>query len=411
MQDITLYQQILGLKEPWKVQSVKLQVKESEVVVRVECTENVWGCPHPGCGERMHIHEWDARRWRHLDSCQFRTILAADVPRVVCPRHGSVTVAVPWAGKHGRFTSMFERFAIDVLRECSVSAASDLLRISWDEADGIKQRAVKRGLARKPQRVNQNLCVDEKSSARGHEYVTLVARVDEEGTTVDYVGEDRTRESLDAYWRQLTPEQLQGIEGVAMDMWEPFVISTCAAVPKGAEKIVHDPFHMMKHMNNAVNDVRKAEHRALLSEGDERLKETRWFWLYGMENIPEAHRPAFDALKQAELKTSRAWTLKEMLRTLWLYKSEAWAEKHFHRWYSWAIRSRLEPVKKVARMLKSRLANILTYCKTRLSNGPLEGLNNKIQGLIKKAYGYRNKRRFITDIYFHCGGLDLYPAL
>ena len=102
--------------------------------------------------------------------------------------------------------------------------------------------------------------------------------------------------------------------------------------------------------------------------------------------------------------------MKETLRNLWLYKSEAWATKHFKRWYGWAIRSRLEPVKKVARMLKSRLANILTYCKSRLTNGPIEGLNNKIQGLIKKAYGYRNKQRFITDIYFHCGGLDLYPA-
>jgi transposase len=305
---------------------------------------------------------------------------------------------------------LFERLAIDVMRECSVSAACDILRISWDEADGIKQRAVQRGLARKEPRVNKQLCVDEKSVARGHQYVTVVARVDDEGTTVEYVGEDRKQESLDAYWSQLTPEQRQGIEAVAMDMWEPYVISTAAGVPGGAGKIVHDPFHMMKHMNEAVNDVRKAEHRALSSEGDQRLEGTRWLWLYGMEKVPEAQRPVFDELKCAQLKTSRAWTLKEMLRTLWLYKSEGWAENHFHRWYGWAIRSRLEPVKKVARMLKSRLANILTYCKSRLSNGPIEGLNNKIQGLTKKAYGYRNRQRFITDIYFHCGGLNLYPT-
>ena len=166
----------------------------------------------------------------------------------------------------------------------------------------------------------------------------------------------------------------------------------------------------MKHMNDAVNEVRKGEHRELSEAGDDTLKGTRWLWLYGMENLPEAQRPAFEQLRASNLLTARAWALKETLRNLWLYKSKAWAIKHFDRWYSWAIRSRLEPVKKVARMLKRRLANILTYCTSRLTNGPIEGLNNKIQGLVKKAYGYRNRQRFITDIYFHCGGLDLYPA-
>jgi len=408
MKDFQLYQQILGLVEPWVVKNVTLKPKEQEVEVEVECMETCWGCSQ--CARRMHIHEWERRRWRHLDSCQFKTVIVADVPRVQCEEHGSQFVAVPWAEKHGRFTRLFERLAIDVLSVCSTSAACDLLRVSWDEADGIKQRAVARGLERKPVRVNKDLCVDEKSAARGQEYVTVVARVDEAGTTVDYAGLGRKQESLDAYWKQLTQEQLNGIEAVAMDMWEPFVLSTTAHVPQGDQKIVHDPFHMMQHMNQAVNDVRKAEHRALKAQGDDTLEGTRWLWLYGLENMPEAQRPAFDVLKSAHLLTARAWALKETLRNLWLYKSEAWAAKHFQRWYSWAVRSRLEPVKKVARMLKSRLANILTYCKSRLTNGPLEGLNNKIQGLVKKAYGYRNKQRFITDIYFHCGGLDLYPT-
>jgi transposase len=409
MNDYQLYQQILGLTEPWAVKSVTLRPKEHEVEVEVTCTETHWGCPL--CNRRMHVHDSEERTWRHLDTCQFKTLIRCPVPRVKCAEHGTQAVAVPWAEKHGRFTRLFERFAIEVLQACSTAEAARLVDISWDEADGIKTRAVQRGLERKPVRVNPDLCVDEKSVARGQEYVTVVARVDEAGTTVDYVGEGRKQESLDAYWNRLTAEQLNGVEAVAMDMWEPFVLSTKAHVPNGAEKIVHDPFHMMKHMNDAVNEVRKGEHRALSAAGDESLAGTRWLWLYGAENVPEAQRPAFAELKLSNLLTARAWALKETLRSLWLYKSEAWAAKHFDRWYSWAIRSRLDPVKKVARMLKSRLANILTYCKSRLSNGPIEGLNNKIQGLVKKAYGYRNKQRFITDIYFHCGGLDLYPTI
>jgi transposase len=345
-----------------------------------------------------------------LDSCQFKTVLVAAVPRVQCEEHGSQFVAVPWAEKYRRFTRLFERFAIGVLIACSTSAACELLRMTWDEADGIKQRAVKRGLARKPVRVNKDLCVDEKSAARGQEYVTVVARVEGEETVVDFAGPGRKEVSLDAYWQALTPAQLAGIAAVAMDMWEPFVRSTPAPVPKAAEKIVFDPYHMMQHMNKAVNDVRLAEHRELTAQGDDTLAGTRWLWLYGQENLPEKQRPVFDALKTANLRTARAWVLKEMRRKLWQYKSEAWAEKHFQRGYSWAVRSRLEPVKEAARMLKGRLPNILTCCKSRLSNGPLEGLNNKIQGLVKKAYGYRNTQRFINDIYFHCGGLDLYPA-
>jgi len=191
MQDVELYRQILGLVEPRVIKKVTLKAKEQEVEVEVVCTETMWGCPQ--CAKRMHVHDWERRRWRHLDTCQFKTVITADVPLLSCEEHGTQRVAVAWAEKYARFTRFFERFAIDVLQSCSISEASALLRISWDEADGIKQRAVKRGLERKPVRVNSDLCVDEKNAARGQEYVTVVARVDAEGTTVDYVGEGRTQ--------------------------------------------------------------------------------------------------------------------------------------------------------------------------------------------------------------------------
>jgi transposase len=148
------------------------------------------------------------------------------VPRVKCPTHGTQTVKVPWAEKHGRFTALFERLAVDVMRECSVAAACEILRISWDEADGIKQRAVKRGLVRRQPRVMERLCVDEKSVGVGQQYMTIVAQVEAgKSARVEYVGEGRSRESLDAFWEQLSEEQRAGVEAVAMDMWEPFLKS------------------------------------------------------------------------------------------------------------------------------------------------------------------------------------------
>jgi len=408
MRDFELYQQILGLVAPWRVESVTLKTQAQEIEVRVGFADTLWGCPQ--CQARMQIHDYEERRWRHLDSCQFQTIIVARVPSVRCPEHGSQMVAVPWAEKYTRFTRLFERLAIDVMLECSIRGACDLLRISWDEADGIKQRAVKRGLARKSPTVMPRLCVDEKGMGHGQNYLTIVAQVTAARTTVEYVGEERERESLDAFWAGLTAEQLAGVEAVAMDLWAPYVQSTLAHVPGAAGKIVHDPFHLVKYMNEAVNEVRKGEHRRLQAQGDDTLKNTRQLWLYGMENVPAKQAQRFAAVKELNLQTSRAWALKEVFRGFWLCDTVQAAGQYFQNWYGWAIRSRLAPVKKVARMCKAHLENILTFFVHRLTNGPIEGLNNKIQGLIKKAYGYRNKARFKADIFFHLGGLDLYPA-
>jgi transposase len=408
MKDYQLYQQILGLVAPWRVEQVSLKRPEKTVEVRVGHAETLWGCPE--CGQRMHIHDYEERRWRHLNSCQFQTILVARVPVVKCPAHGAQTVAVPWAEKYARFTHLFERLAIDVMRECSIRGACDILGISWDEADGIKQRAVKRGLARKQPQVMERLCVDEKGMGQGHDYLTIVARVSEGGTTVEYVGMEREKESLDAFWESLTSEQLAGVKAVGMDMWRPFIRSTLEHVPGAAGKIVHDPFHLVKHMNEAVTAVRVREHKRLLAAGDDTLQGTQQLWLYGMENVPARYSQRFDAVKELNLETSRAWALKEVFRSFWLCDTVKEARGYFDDWYSWAIRSRLEPVKKVARMCKNHLGNVLTFFEHRLTNGPIEGLNNAIQGLIKKAFGYRNKERFKTDIFFHFGGLDLYPA-
>ena len=408
MKDIELYEQILGLAVPWRVDEVKMKSKEQEIEVRVSFADAIWGCPE--CQQRMVIHDYEERRWRHLDSCQFKTVIIARVPVVKCPTHGAQTVAVPWAEKYGRFSRLFERLAIDVMQECSISGACHLLRISWDEADGIKQRAVKRGLERKTPVVMPRLCVDEKGMGHGHSYLTIVARAEARRTTVEYVGEGRQQSSLDAFWEGLTAAQLAGVEAVSMDMWDPYIQSTQAHVPGAEGKIVHDPFHLVNYMNEAVNEVRKSEHRHLLEQGCDVLKNTRSLWLYGQENLPESQAERFGEIKHLNLQTSRAWALKESFRTFWSCPTVKIAQGYFDRWYSWAIRCRLEPVKKVARLCKRHLPNLMTFFEHRLTNGPMEGLNNAIQGLIKKAFGYRNKERFKTDIFFHYGGLDLYPA-
>jgi transposase len=408
MRDTELYQRVLGLTEPWSVERVDLNVTSRRVDVWVEHAADVsWPCPQ--CHQRLAGYDHaEERIWRHLDTCQFETYLHARIPRVRCPAHGVLNVAVPWAEARSRFTLLMECLIINVLRECStVSGACALVNISWDEAFGVMQRAVARGQARKQDLPIAHLGVDEKAFRKGHSYMTVVCDLDR--STVEYVSEDRTTESLAGYYRSLSVERCQSIEAVAMDMWEAYVKATLEAVPLAADKIVFDRFHIMQHLNEAVDKVRRQEHRVLSAEGCDTLKGTKHWWLYGYENVPDKHLRAFEAVRDQNLKTSRAWAIKETLRELWDYRSVAWARKFFKRWFGWARRSKLTPIKKVAAMLARHLENVLTYCIHRITNGVAEGLNSKIMTIKRKACGFRNKENFKTAIYFHCGGLDLYP--
>jgi transposase len=295
--------------------------------------------------------------------------------------------------------------------ECSIRGACEILGLSWDEADGIKQRAIDRGLRRRQVEPLRRLCIDEKAVGWGHQYVTIVSCADGKQAHVVAIEDDRQERSLNRFWRSLTKEQLAGIETVAMDMWEAFRNSTLRYVPGAEHKIVYDNFHVAKHMNKAVDEVRRGEHAVRLAAGDETLKGTRSLWLYGRENVPRKWARRFQALRAAVTKTARAWKVKELLRSFWACADEDDATAYFKAWCHDAMATRLEPVKKVVRMLKTHWDNIVTYFRYHLCNAAAEGINSRIQQLIQKACGYRNRDRFKRDVLFHLGGLDLHPVI
>jgi transposase len=203
--------------------------------------------------------------------------------------------------------------------------------------------------------------------------------------------------------------QREEIEAIATDIWDPYLASIREHVPGAEDKLVFDRYHLMRHLVQAVDKVRKQEHRELKREGLGVLAGTKYLWLYSQENLPPEKRSLFSWLKKKRLKTARAWAIKESFRELWDYQSLGWAAKHFKSWYAWAIRSRLNPIKQVARMFRKYLRNILTYLKYRITNAVSEGINSTIQTIKKMACGFRNREHFKIAIYFHCGGLDLYP--
>ncbi len=405
MRDVELYRAILGLTLPWTVASVDLDVAAQRVVVQVEAGPGPFPCPE--CGRPGPRYDRKPRRWRHLDTCQFTTWIEADVPRVECPSHGVKQIRIPWAEPGSQFTALFERLAIDLLRECSVTGASRLLRVTWDEAWGIKGRAVQRGLARRGQTVVARVGVDEKAIAKRHRYLTVVADLDH--PRVLYLAEDRKQESLDGFWATRTPAQRDGIRAVAMDMWEPYVQSTRAHLPGAEAKIVFDKFHVVKHLHDAVDRVRRGEHRALRRAGDERLTGSKYLWLMRPEAMTPAQRAALRALQREDLQVGRAWALKERFRTFWAYRYPGAAATFFRRWFWQATHSRLKPMAAVAKLIQRHLPNLLTYLRHGLTNAGLEAVNAVIQWVKKTARGFRNPEHFKIAIFFHCGGLDLYP--
>ena len=407
MRDIELYSKLLMLAEPWHVEEIEMDEAGQEIHVMVEMRAgSKLACP--SCGRAGYsVKDRRPRAWRHLDTCQFKTLVHGCLPRIPCPKCGVKTVEPPWAQKHSRFTLLFERLAIAALGEMSVKGACGLLRITWDEADTIMSRAVEYGLSRRDLSGLRRIGIDEKSARKGHNYVTIVH--DLETSKVVWVGVDRTQETLDRFFEMLGAEGCEQIECITMDMWEPYRAACRRWIPDADEKTVLDRFHLDKHLNDSVNEVRKAEHRALSEQGCDLLKKTKYDWLYRPENRPPASEARFAELRHYDLKTVRAHAIKETFRHFWGYVYEANARKFFARWYYWATHSRLKPIIAAAKRMKKHFARIITYFRYRVTNSIAEGINNKIQTVKKKAYGFRNRQRFISAIYFHCAGLQLSP--
>lgn len=408
MNDRKLYEQILGISSPWHVEQVELQLEQGQILVTVEGTDATQRCPE--CGRRCARYDSSERRWRHLDTCQYQTILVATVPRIKCDEHGVLVVHVPWAEERSRFTALFEALVIDWLRATeSIAAVASGMRLSWDQVATIRSRAVRRGMTRRGRAaLPGSLGVDETSITRGHEYVTVVNALSN-AQVLDVI-DHRTRESLDAFWSQYEPDELAKVENVAMDMWAPFIESTRAHLPMADEVIVFDKFHILGHLGDAVDRVRRKEHRELGAQNDDRLARTKYLWLTHPERLEGDARARIDALAKSSLRTARAFRYKEHAAQLWGFVRRGMAERFWKQWLHGALRCALEPIRKVARMIKKHWYGVINAATSDITNAMSESVNSQIQRIKKRACGFRSRERFREAILFHLGGLDLYPT-
>jgi transposase len=407
MRDIELFAKLLELESPWRVAGVTPDFGKKEITIEVVWPEGQRAhCPicDAECGIYDHRNE---RIWRHLDTMQFKTFIAAEVPRVSCSEHGVHTIKTPWADDKTRFTVLFERMAIDILLNAqSQKQAMALLGLSWDEVHHIMERAVKRGECRRSLLGISQLGIDEKSFRKGQDYASILYDI-QKGTVIDLV-RGRTEEAATKLFKSLPESTIFCVDAIAMDMWQGYVNAAEKTFPNA--DIVHDKYHISAYLNKAVNQVRFEEMRSLKGIEDNPLKGSRFTLLKNSENWTDDEQKQLREIQAAEMNSARAWGIKEAFKHFWDYKYEGSALKYFKWWFWWATHSRLEPLRKVAHMINDRIDHVISYIEHRVTNAAAEGINSKIQVIKSSARGFRNFENYRTAILFHCGGLDMHPG-
>jgi transposase len=363
-----------------------------------------------GCGERCagydHLPE---RRFEFIPLWGFPVFLVYARRRVDCPDCGVVAEEVPWAeGKH-HLTKAYMLLLSRWARQLSWREVSRAFHTSWEQVYHSVEWVVQWGLEHRSLEGIKAIGVDEIQYSKGHKYLTLVYQIDVGGVRLLWTGRERTMKTFGQFFDLLGKERSSRIEFVCSDMWQPYL----RVIRERCSQALHilDRFHIVAKMNDALNEVRAQEARRMISQGYEPvLKKTRWLLLKRKGNLKQKEKGRLRDLLSYNLRTVRAYLLKEDFQQFWEYTSPTWAGKFLDQWCRQTMYSRIEPMKKVARTLRSHRELILNWfkAKKRFSSGVVEGLNNKAKLTMRKSYGFRSPEILEMALYHALGKL---PAL
>jgi transposase len=347
------------------------------------------------------------RRFEFIPFWGFLVFLLYSMRRVDCHRCEAVVVEeVPWGDGKRTLTRAYMLFLARWARRLSWKETAEAFRTSWEKVFDAVEHVVIFGLANRKLGAIDAIGVDEIQYAKGHKYLTLVYQIDLDVTRLLWVGKERTIESFQGFFTTIGDEVASKIVFVCSDMWEPYL----KVIREKCSDALHilDRFHIVAKMNQALDDVRAEEARRLKQEGFHPvLKKSRWLLLKRQENLTGKQRFRLRDLLRYNLKSVRAYLLKEAFQQLWDYNSPAWAGKFLDEWCRHVMRSRIEPMKKIARTLRRHRELILNYFHAQklLSSGVVEGLNNKAKVTMRRSYGFRTFRALELALYHTLGKL------
>jgi len=391
---------------------------KSHYVVQIEESDNVMiahveriGRRQLVCGRcRLPCNQTQGRlqdrTWQDLNLRNIVLKIRYRSFRVCCPRCRKVKIEkVPWAEPWSRVTRALAAAVAVLARKLSWLEVACHFGLDWKTVAQIVRFAVAEGLRLRRWKPLHIIGLDEVSRRRGHEYLTLV--YDLERSRIIWIGEKRKRETIDSFFHWLNPRRGRSIHAVCCDMWAPYADSVRQHLPRAT--LVFDRFHLVRHLGDALNDVRIDEVRRLGRSGKNALKGTRFLLLKNPWNLTAVQRDSLFDLTRINRRLVRAYLLKESFQLFWSYHSPFHAKRFLQSWLWQAAHSRLDPIKRFARMVKTHIEGILAWTTLRISNGTSEGINNKVKLVSHRAFGFRTATYFMTAIYHVCANLPL-PA-
>jgi len=360
------------------------------------------GVCHRRCREVHDVRE--EREWRDLSMRKLPLKLRYRPRRVECPRCGVRVEDFPWAEPWARVTTALSNAVAVLARELSWQGTAREYGLNWKSVATIVKRAVQYGLKHRRRPPVHWIGMDEVSRRKGQVYLTVV--YDLERRVLLWVGDDRTEEAVRPFFTQeMGKRRCQTLRVVCLDMWATYAKLVREYAVNA--QLLFDRFHIVKHLHEAIDAARRELWRQLVSREKVEVKGTRWLLLKNPWNLTSDQKERLSTLVRWNSPLVRAWYLKESFQLFWGYKQPWRAKQHLLKWMNSAMRSRLEPFKKFVGMLRSHLDGILAWTQTRLSNGAVEGMNNKIKSISHRSFGFRSAENFIAAIYHCCARLPL----
>ena len=360
------------------------------------------------CGQRRtgYDHQPTPRRFQFIPLWGIAVCFLYTMRRADCPRCGVTVELVPWAEGKNHLTTAYQWFLARWAKRLSWQETADVFRTTWENVFRSVRMAVSWGLSHRDLGGIEAIGVDEIQWRKGHKYLTLVYQIDGHAQRLLWIGQDRTVKTFLRFFRMLGKERSAALKFVCSDMWRPYL----KVIAKKAAGAVHvlDRYHIMAKMNQAIDDVRAEEAKRLKQEGEKPvLRHARWCLLKRPENLTDRQAVKLSELLKCNLKAVRAYLLREDFPRSWEYRSPSWAKRFLKQWCTRTMRSKIEPMKKMARTLRSHEALILNWFRAKglMSSGVVEGLNNKVKLTMRKSYGFRTVGAIELALYHSLGKL------
>jgi transposase len=400
MRDTSLLQLALGIVPPWTVTGSEFDAAARRLDIHIDfAAGSRFGCPHCDAAH-CPVHDTEQMTWRHLNFFQHQAYLHARVPRVRCTRCGVRKVSVPWAREGGGFTLLFEALIMALVSAMPVNAVARLVGEHDTRLWRVIHHYVERARARTELSAVTRVAIDETAARRGHNYITLFVDIDQ--ARVVFATEGKDAATVAAFADDLAAHggDPDAVAEVCIDMSPGFIKGTADNLPNAA--VTFDKFHAVKIVNDAVDQVRRAERKAQTL-----LAGTRYLWLRNPDKLSERQRVMLEDLPMRHLKTARAWRIRLAFQDFYHQPTTTAGAAYLKRWYFWATHSRLPPIIDAAHTVRRHWDGILRWFHSKIANGLIEGINSLVQAAKAKARGYRSSRNLTAIVYLLAGKLDL----